>query len=187
MKSSPATQRLQKLLPRLFETKKQTGQRYLVFQITQDLNVAINLEKVWKVNHLPATAVTAIPQMPAWVLGWANGSDRVFCIIDLAEFLGFSRSSQMLRQYPLVVVQVPSPQSFQSRQPDKNILLGFSVNRIQGTIPIHSEQIVSPVGEFPEKIIPYLVGVIKHEQQQVAVLNPDQITQQMSKNVNSIK
>lgn len=181
MKSSPATQRLQELLPRLFETKQQTGQRYLVFQITQDLKAAINLDKVWEVNHLPATAVTAIPQMPAWVLGWANGSDSVFCIIDLAEFLEFSSTSQALRQYPLVVVQVPSPESFQSSQQGKQILLGLTVNRIQGTIPINPEEIVSPVGEFPETIVPFLEGVIKQDKQQIAVLNLDQIANQISK------
>lgn len=169
MKSNPKKQRLQQLLTRLFEKQQQKGQRYLLFQITSDLQAAIKLERVWEVSNLPATAITPIPQMPSWVLGWSNGSDRVFCVISLAEVLGFPSLSQIPRQYSLVVVQVPTLEK-------KSIILGLTVNQIQGTIPITSEQIISPVGEFPQEIIPYLEGVIKQDEQQIAVLNLDQIS-----------
>lgn len=179
MKSSPATQRLQELLPRLFEKQQQIGQRYLLFQITPEIKAAINLERVWEVNHLSSTAITPIPQMPPWVLGWSNGSDRVFCIISLAELLGFSTSSQMSRQYPLVVVQIPNAETFQVNLEKKYLLLGLTVNQIQGTVPISSEQIVSPVGEFPEEITPYLEGTIKQNEEHIAVLNLDQISEKL--------
>ncbi|PSO50981.1 MAG: hypothetical protein BRC33_01735 [Cyanobacteria bacterium SW_9_44_58] len=177
MTSTRPTERLQELLPRLFETDQQfTGQRYLWFQITPDLSAAISLNQVWEATSLSAAAITPIPQMPPYVLGWSTGRDRVYCVIALAEFLGLETAAKIPQQYSTIVVQVPSHDST-----NQSLLLGLTVSRIIRTLAVNPEDIASPVGEFPAALTPYLQGCLQQNQQQIALLDLTAIKDQMAR------
>jgi len=174
MEKTSTTERLKQLLPKLFSNDRAAGERYLLFQMTPNLPVAINLNQVWEATNLSTTAITPIPQMPSWILGWANGRDRVFCLIALAEFLGLENISKIPQEYSTIIVQVPTQKGdFQQR------LLGLSVHRIIRTLRIQREEIVSPMGEFPQRLTPYLQGYYQQEQEQIALLNLEVIASQI--------
>lgn len=177
MTSTRPTERLQQLLPRLFERDQQfTGERYLWFQITPELSAAISLNQVWEATTLTATAITPIPQMPPYVLGWSNGRDRVYCVIALAEFLGLETPTKIPQAYSTIVAQV-SPNNSANR----SLLLGLTVHRIIRTLPINSEDIMSPVGEFPATLTPYLQGCLEQDEQRIALLDLTAIKQEMAR------
>ncbi|AFZ45457.1 CheW protein [Halothece sp. PCC 7418] len=178
MKNTSTTERLQELLPKLFSSDRAEGERYLLFRMTSDLQVAISLDQVWEATTLSATAITPIPQMPPWILGWTNGRDRVFCLIALAEFLGLEQVKKIPQYYPIIIVQLPSQKgNFQQR------LLGLSVHRIVRTLRIQQEEIVSPVGEFPQVLTPYLQGYFQSEQEPIAILNLEAIAHQIQQQI----
>lgn len=164
MKTSSTTQRLQELLPRLFEKDQQaSGERYLWFEITPNIKAAISLTQVWEAISLPATSITPIPQMPSYLLGWSNGRDRVYCVLNLQEFLGLETGNKIPQTYPTIVVQISQGQ--------ESLLLGLTVHRILRTVMITSEEILSPVEEFPSELTPYLKGYFLYEQQAIALLD----------------
>ncbi len=178
MEATTPTERLQQLLPRLFSQERVTGDRYLLFQLTPEITAAITLEQVWEATVVSATAITPIPQMPSYVLGWHNGRDRVYCIVSLQELVGLTTSTKLLQQYSVMVVQL-SPK-MTSRSETKPLLVGMAVHRILRTIPINQQELVSAVGEFPSTLTPYLSGCIQREQQQIAVLDLNTLAAEMT-------
>lgn len=180
MKITSTTQRLEQLLPRLFETEQQAlGERYLLFEITPNLQAAINLNQVWEATHLPVNAITPVPLMPPHVLGWSNGRDRVYCVISLEELLNLGTATKIPQSYSTIIVQVASNQS------DKGtLLLGLTVNRILRTVTLPPEDIMSPVGEFPATLTPYLQGYLVHDDQPIALLDLTALQEQMASDSN---
>ncbi len=180
MKTTSTTQRLQELLPRLFESERQQlGERYLLFEIASDLRAAINLHQVWEATNLPINTITPIPLMPSHVLGWSNGRDRVYCVISLEELLNLGTATKIPQSYPTIIVQVAS-----NRSENGSFLLGLTVNRILRTVTLRSEDIMSPIGEFPAALTPYLKGYLVHDEQQIALLDLSAIQDQMGSDPN---
>jgi twitching motility protein PilI len=171
METSSTTEQLQKLLPKLFSGDRATGERYLLFRVTSELKAAISLDQVWEATTLPATAVTPIPQMPEWVLGWSNGRDRVYCVLSLDELLGLAQVSKIPQEYTVIVVQW--------QQEARSSLLGLAVHSIIRTVGINPDDIVSPVGEFPSELTPYLRGSLQQDESAIAVLDLDQIVKEI--------
>jgi len=175
MERTTPTERLQQLLPRLFSEERVTGERYLLFQLSPDFKAALGLEQVWEATVIPTTAITPIPQMPSYILGWNNGRDRVYCLINLAEFLGLETTTKIPQAYSTIVVQVPSNGN------NRTLLLGLTVNRIIRTLTVNPESITSPAGGGPAQLTPYLQGELEQEQQRIALLDlvaiKDQIAQ----------
>lgn len=176
MKTTTPTERLKELLPQLFEENRAAGERYLLFQITSDMKAAISLDQVWEATILPLTAITPIPQMPSYVLGWNNGRDRVYCVIDLGEFLELTTSSKIPQQYPTIVVQVPSHRT----KTKSSLLLGLTVHGIIRTVTLPTEAIMPSVGEFSSKLTPYLKGCLVGEEETIAVIDLATISQQIA-------
>jgi len=179
MEATTPTKRLQQLLPRLFSEERVTGERYLLFQLSPDLKAAISLEQVWEATVIPTTAITPIPQMPSYILGWNNGRDRVYCILSLQELVGLTTVTQMPQQYSVIVANL-SPKIKSVGDP-KPLLVGMAVHRILRTIRISQQELVSAVGEFPSELTPYLSGCIQREQQQIAVVDLNLLAENINK------
>lgn len=169
------TERLQELLPQLFDSDRALGDRYLLFQLLPGIKVAIPLDLVWEATTLPATAITPIPQMPSCVLGWHNGRDRVYCVLGLAELLGLGMLSKIPQQYPTIVMQVPTTE--QNPISDNNPrLLGITVNQILRTVTVNPEEMAPPIAEFPRSVTPYIQACFPREQEEIAILDWTAIT-----------
>ena len=175
METTNPNERLKQLLPQLLDQDRPKGERYLLWEITPELKAAINLNCVWEATVIPTTALTPIPLMPSWVLGWHSGRDRVYSVISLGEFLDVVSSSKIPQQYPTVVLQIPS-----RNQENQFQLLGVAVDRILRTVTIPSEKITSSVEGFPNSLTPYLKGSFTQDQQLISLLDLDTITDHIS-------
>ncbi len=175
MDTKSPTERLQALLPQLFETDRKSGDRYLLFDITPKITAAITLDQIWEATRLSANAVTPIPLMAPYVLGWSSGRDRVYCIIDLADFLTLDISGKIPRQYSVIVVQVPKAGSKNS----DFSLLGLSVNRIIRTVT-STEEVISPEEEPEEALVPYLKGCVPIGAEKIPLLDLNAMVAKMT-------
>lgn len=180
MESKTPAEQLEHLLPKLFSSDRAQGERYLLFEITAEITAAIRLDQVGVATTLPASAITPIPQMPQWMLGWSNGRDRVFCVISLGEFLGLSKAGKIPQQYSTIVVQL------QPEKRENSLILGLTVNRILRTVGIDPETIISPIGEFPAALTPYLRGYFPREEKQIAVLDLTAMTEEIKSQTHSL-
>mgnify|MGYP006428010871 CR=1 FL=1 len=180
MEAKTTNQRLQELLPQLFKQERTLGERYLLFELTSELTAAISLNQVWEVMTLPARAITPIPLMPSWIIGWSNGRDRVFSILSLSELLGLAEDRKLPQEHRVIVVQT-SPKE-RSELTQQSLLLGITVNAILRTVSISGEEIVSLFDEFPSPLTPYLSGCIYREDQQIAILDLSRIIQEITSN-----
>lgn len=169
MEPTKTTERLQALLPKIFERETVAGERYLLFEIIPEMTAAIPLSQVWEATVLSASLITPIPLMPRWVLGWSNGRDRVFSVIDLADFLAIEQSAKSSQQYSTLVIQIAASEKDFS-------LLGIVVHRILRTVTF-TEEMIASVGEFTPA--PYLKGYLQQNEQQIAVLDLENIIHQL--------
>lgn len=174
MLSSPTEQRLRQLLPELFQSPPQRRDRYLRFYLTPEWEAAVSLDDVREAALFSSEAIVAIPNQPSWMLGWASASDRAFGVVALAEWLGLVPTASVIpRHYPTIVVQTARTRVDPQTRSDSQavFLLGLAVERLRGTIAIAREEVVSPVGEFPSELTPYLCGCLLQGGDRLAILD----------------
>ncbi len=152
-------ERLQQLLPDLFEPPQQHGELLLRFQLGPTLQAAISLERVVEVLQIQATSVTPIPNMPPATLGLMSAKGSVFWAVDLAQVLGLSVPRQRSRRYEVIVIQTFAQGKM--RTTDMPLLLGLVVSRIRGTLRIDPEAIESAPADVPRELTPFLQGQIR--------------------------
>lgn len=102
-----------------------------------------------------------------------------YCIVSLEELLNLGTATKIPQSYPTIIVQVAS-----NRSENGSFLLGLTVNRILRTVTLRPEDIMSPVGEFPAALTPYLQGYLVHDEQQIALLDLTAIQDQMGSDSN---
>ena len=144
--------RLKQLLPELFSQQKLEGDYYLRLQLTQKISILIELAYIQESLIVPAEQITAIPNLPDYILGLMTSRSQVFLSVDLAQAIGFAPETFALRQYSTVVIKTnlteddremlqdrdfysrsPSVQAVsRSHEPQQLELLGCSVRKILG-------------------------------------------------------
>ncbi len=154
MSSLTTTDRLKDLLPQLFNTQKLEGNYYLRFQLTTEISALIDLKYVQESLTINGEQITAIPNLPEYVVGLMSVRNQVFLAIDLADLVGFTPATVNLRQYQTIVVQIKSETN--SVQSEDINLFGFTVKRILGISRILSEQFSPVTAEVPEILRPFV-------------------------------
>lgn len=167
MSSSLASARLKELLPQLFGAQSRSGWRCLHCQLNADWQALLPLNWVSEAITATPAAITPVPHLPPCALGWIGWRDRVICVTDLADLLGISEGesrqpASSLGVVPLVVVRTPSK---------SEAWLGLAVRRLYGTLRVSVEEIVSPAGQFPESLTPYLQGYWQHQGKNLLILD----------------
>lgn len=150
MSSLTTTERLKALLPQLFSEQQRLGDYYLRFQLTNGISALIDLKYVQESLTVEGNQITAVPNLPEYVVGLMNSRNQVFLAVDLAHLIGLTPETVNLRQYQTIVVQVSSEQREDSSNPDN--LFGFTVKKIQGISRIKSEQFSSAQESLPEAL-----------------------------------
>ncbi len=159
MQATATNQRLQELLPGLFEPPKQTGDRYLRFQLTADRVALLPLYSVRGVMQLSADEVTLIPGLPNYALGLTGAFNQVFCAIDLAQLLGIGLLAGSLRQYALVAVRaVATEVSRQAGVAEGEPVLGLAVPGVRGVKNLLREDIAAVPADLPTELLPFVAG-----------------------------
>ncbi|MBE9136393.1 chemotaxis protein CheW [Nodosilinea sp. LEGE 07088] len=169
--TTASTARLQQLLPQLFQSDTQPGDRYLKLDISPDLSALIALADVQESVQLPTHMVTPIPNLPACILGVVNSRNQVLCVVDLAQVLQIPARTVHRQHYSIVVVHLDSTTGATE---DAN-LLALTLHGIQGIIRLQPEEIESPMSEFAAELTPFLRGCVVRDGQSIPVLDVNAI------------
>ena len=171
MQTETALERLQNLLPDVFNPKPQTGVLYLRFDLASSLQAVIPLTRVIETLQMPAQRITPIPNMPTYALGLMENRNKVFWALDLAQRLNLSSGGRRIRQHNIVIVNLPSL----SDQETDSLLLGLSVQRIQTTIRLHPDEMNFETDGISPELQSYFQGWFEHQGSQLFMLNIDAI------------
>ncbi len=171
MQTKTTFERLQSLLPDVFNPKPQRGDLYLRFRLAPSLYAAIPLAKIVETLRIPATSITPIPNMPVYILGLVGNRSKVFWALDLAQRLGLSQGSRRLRYYSIIIVEILTL----AQQGAETSWLGLSVQQIQTTFRLHQEELSFDIGGIEPNLQPYCEGWFQHNSEKTLLLNVDAI------------
>ncbi len=171
--------RLQRLLPDLFEPRQQTGELFLKFQLDTTLQAAISLERVVETLQIPAASVTPIPNMPVSTLGLMSTKGRVFWAVDLVKLLEMPSPLRRSRRYEVIIVRA-LPVNNMARpsgiDTEEELLLGLVVSHIRGTLRLNPDDVASPEEEVFPELIPFLQGQVGQGDEKIMVLSVEAIS-----------
>lgn len=171
MQTQTSIERLRKLLPDVFEPKVQKGELYLRFQLGSAVSAALPLTKVIETLQVTASNITPIPNMSPSVLGLMGHQSKVFWAIDLAHLLGIELGPYRPRHYDMVILETHS-----TGQDNSSLWLGLSVQQIQTTLRLTTDEVHFPTSQQGEHLMPYLDGHLQHQDQEILLLNVDAIS-----------
>ncbi|MEA5466303.1 chemotaxis protein CheW [Leptothoe sp. PORK10 BA2] len=175
------TERLQQLLPELFNPQPVSGEQFLRLQLTPDLTIALALSWVEETLLISPQLVTPIPNMPPHALGLLSSKGQVFWAINLVQLLNLPMVLEPSQYYEVVVIRTLPGETDQNMGFQSTLFLGLVVPKIKGSIRLSLEDIVSPVNEVEIGLQPYLSGQLVVDGQTILVLSAEAIgTSQMS-------
>ncbi len=166
--------RLQQLLPELFNPKPVSGEQFLRLQLTSDLTIAIALSWVEETLLVSPQQVTPMPNMPSHVLGLMSAKSHVFWAVNLARLLGVPVALESSQYYEVVVIRALPMETVQV-QADTELFLGLVVPKIRGSIRLSLADIISPVYEVEADLHPYLSGQVFQDGKPMLVLSAEAI------------
>ena len=174
MTTNSTLTRLQQLLPELFQPLVVTGDLYLRFQLTAEIPALLPMARVQEALLVPATAISPLPNLPAFTIGIMNARDRVFWVVDLGQLLGLPPIPTNPRDYQVVVIQLAAtdPESFDPTDLSIEPSLGLAVRQVRGVARFESQQLQLAVSGVPECLQPHLLGCFIEANERVLVLNP---------------
>lgn len=157
----------------LFEIDASAGEAYIKFQLTKELPALLSMKQVQGSVIVKADKITYLPGMPTSVIGIIGYRDRVFCVFNLAQLLGFPTELFSPRQYQIIILQTAT---------EKPTYLGFAVTQLQSIVRLTTEQI-SLSADVPSTIAPYLNGAVLEEKIAIPILEFERIASTL---VNSV-
>ncbi len=180
MSGLTTTEKLKQLLPQLFSSDNIEGDSYLRFQLTSELSAWIDLSQVQESLVVANTEITAIPNLPEYVLGLMTSRSQVFLAIDLAHAMGLSPEVINCRDYQVIVVRtsVDAPKKLF----DEPNLLGLVVRRILGVARIVEGNWDSSSQDIPSVIAPFVKGTIEQQDIQALLIDLPKIINKIIQN-----
>ncbi|MDV3352268.1 hypothetical protein D0962_02210 [Leptolyngbyaceae cyanobacterium CCMR0082] len=183
---TPSTQtlktadRLQQLLPDVFNPKTVAGEQFLRVQLTPDLTIALALSWVEESLLLPTQLVTPMPNMSPSMMGLMSSKDQVFWAINLAQLLELPMVLEPSQYYEVVVIRalpsnVDQSSTKENINADEELYLGLVVPKIRSSVRLSPDDIVSPVDEVDASLHPYLSGQVVIDDEVILVLSAEAI------------
>lgn len=184
LESSPAS-RIQANLKELFQGNSISGDAYIRFQLTTELDTvpSISLKKKQEVKSditallsmehvqeslvVEAERITLLPNMPESVLGIMTTHNRVFCVFDLAQLLKLRFRTTSPQKYQVIVMQTIAA---------KPIYIGLAVSHLQGIVRLSTKEIKSSLKGLPPNITPYLYGTVEFDKTIIPILDFNRIS-----------
>jgi positive phototaxis protein PixI len=134
------------------------------------------MARVQEALLVPATAISPLPNLPAFAIGIMNARDRVFWVVDLGQLLGLPPLPTNPRDYQVVVMQLtatePEPDSIDPTDLSAEPSLGLAVGRVRGVARFESQHLQLSVADVPECLQPHILGCFIEADEQILVLNP---------------
>ena len=182
--SQPLTppERLQRLLPELFNPSPCSGEPFLRLQLTSDLTIALALSWVEETLLISTRLVTPIPNTPTHVLGLMSSKGQVFWAINLAQLLGLPITLEPSQYYEVVIIRaLPMASDPGSNRgalianSSNDLFWGLVAPKIRGTIRLSPMDITSPVNQVKASLQPYLHGQVVLDREAILVLSAEAI------------
>ena len=125
-------------------------QKFLHFNLSNDLAALIKVEDIAEVLHIPKSEILPIPQMPQCVLGIYNWRDEMLWNVDLDNLLGLTPVNSPEAATLSVIVAVIDGQ-----------YLGLVVSQIN-EIEWHDLNAIQPPRAqlFPAQVLPFMQGYL---------------------------
>jgi twitching motility protein PilI len=146
-----------------YTNKKNLGDTYLKFQLSQQTPAVLSMSRAQEVVVLPVERLTPMPNMPPFVMGLLNRRSKVLWLIDLARMLGLPGDLSNVQHYNLIIINSGS------------VSLGLIVQAVEGVVRLTPESIQSPLGQVSSGLVPYLRGCVLQEQEILLVLDAEAI------------
>jgi twitching motility protein PilI len=144
-------------------SQKSLPDSYLKFQLNQQTTAVLSIHHTQEAIIVPVTSVTAIPNMPAFILGLMNWRSRIIWVIDLPKIFNLEGVDYRLQEYNIIVLKVES------------MVLALVVQEIKGTIKLIAYDIHSPIGQVAASLVPYLCGCVEQKEETLLVLDAQNI------------
>ena len=132
---------------------------YIKFQLNQQTGAVLSIAHTQEVIVVPVTSVTAIPNMPACILGLMNWRSHIIWVVDLPKMFNLECLDHRLYQYNIIVIQIES------------MIFGLVVQEIKGTTKFIVDDVRSPIGQVASSLVPYLCGCVVQQEQILLVLD----------------
>jgi positive phototaxis protein PixI len=147
------------------------GTGYLRVSLFDEVSVLLPLTQVQEVIALPSHRLSALPNLPAPVLGLMNRRSQVLWLVDLVYLLGMGRLELDALTHNVVVLKVG------------NVSVGVAVKAIEGMVSIAQDAVVPVPPQVPPSALPYLKSCARIASTDTTaatllmVLNPDALIQ----------
>ncbi len=172
MTTNTSLERLQQLLPQLFQPIEVIGDPYLRFQLTPEIPVLLSMERVQEALVVPASSISPLPNLPAFSIGLMNARDRVFLVVNLAQLLGLSPLPTNPRNYQIIIIQLSEMVTDDS---ESMKYLGLAVQQVRGVARFKTGQMQSLTGDLPSCLAPHLLGSLGEAAERSLVLDVNSI------------
>ena len=143
--------------------KKNLGDAYLKFQFGQQTPAVLSMSQAQEVFVLPVGRLTAMPNMPPYVMGLLNRRSKVLWVIDLAKMLGLPGIETNVQHYNSVIINSGS------------VSLLLIVQSVEGVLRLTPENIQPPLGQVSSGLVPYLRGCVLLDTEILLVLDAEAI------------
>ena len=120
------------------------GTGYLRVSLFDEVSVLLPLTQVQEVIALPSHRLSALPNLPAPILGLMNRRSQVLWLVDLVYLLGMGRLELDALTHNVVVLKVG------------NVSVGVAVKAIEGMASITQDAFVPVPPQVPPSALPYL-------------------------------
>jgi positive phototaxis protein PixI len=162
--------RLQALLPQLFNPQVLVGDTFLRLQIDRvGTTIAIPLEYIEETKTLNGDQISPMPNLPPYMLGLIATKGQVFWAISLSHLWNLEPDWQNRQQYEVAVVRL-------SEETDTENWVGLIVPKIRGTLRVPAMEAIDPALPCP---IPsdQLQGMISQDGNPLWVIDVHQLRQ----------
>jgi twitching motility protein PilI len=166
------TDRLQRLLPQLFEVDERVGDAYLRLQVTPDIGMVLPLDCVEETQLLSPQAITPMPNMPQHIFGLMRMRGQVLWLSSLAHLLGLTTAIETTYRYETIVIRYNAATN-SSGEGEVTSFLGLVVNQIRGSLRLTADDISPISANVPPHLIPFISGQINQDNETLLVINPD--------------
>lgn len=143
--------------------KKNQGDAYLKFQFGQQISAVLSMSQAQEVFVLPIGRLTAMPNMPPYVMGLLNRRSKVLWVVDLATMLGLPETLTNVQHYNSVIINSGS------------LSLLLIVQSVEGVVRLTPQSIQPPLGQVSSGLVPYLRGCVLLEKEILLVLDAEAI------------
>ena len=171
METASAASRIQANLQELFKANLTSGDTYIRFQFTSQIEALLSMEQVQESLVIDAQKITPLPNMPKSAIGMMSSRDRVFCIFDLAQLLALPSLLDSPRQYQIIVLETIE---------EKPIYLGLAVAAVRGMVRLPATKIESFSNGIDAILAPYVCGTVQQAEKVIPILEFDRIVETLS-------